>query len=228
MPTVTISRARTRTLTRSAVRARPSRGCRAPEPSARPTPANSANRAAECPENNRQDQLASPVCSFHAGSRWMAMSPISASPRAASIPTSRRLRGAPSVAVATSPVPPRRVEFTRPPEFPPAPSRGVRASGSRVACRYGRDHSRAMVARVPSVVRRQPIGLCIPRPARQRAPRPPITTTQSSVLRERPRSSSPLPHSHPIVGRRRPRLDLHGDFEAASMRAVRVATPMCC
>ena len=110
----------------------------------------------------------------------------------------------------------------------PAPSRGVRASGSRVACRHGRDHSRAMVARVPSVVRRQPIGLCIPRPARQRAPRPPITTTQSSVLRERPRSSSPLPHSHPIVGRRRPRLDLHGDFEAASMRAVRVATPMCC
>ena len=56
-PITMISSARTAIPARAAVRSRPLRGLRAPVEKARPTPASSANSAAESPANSSQDSV---------------------------------------------------------------------------------------------------------------------------------------------------------------------------
>ena len=85
-PTTASSTARTASPTRSAASHRPRCGNRPPDPSASPTPASRMNSAAEACERKRCGQAGAGVTAWWPGRTCTAISPISASPRAASRP----------------------------------------------------------------------------------------------------------------------------------------------
>ena len=98
-PTAAITAARRAIPRRAAPRRAPSAGTCFPVDSARPIPASTAKRAAARPENVSPIHVGvRSAFDSNVGSRWVAIMPRRASPRAASIPRSRsaadELRGA--------------------------------------------------------------------------------------------------------------------------------------